>query len=220
MTPVYIAPEVRQILDLHQYLTENAFKKSSIREQIAIQAGTIHAAHGKGDTRIGMHVMSWWPKALGKTLDQVLTSEFSASDAVITMCCEYGFSDWDAVNGLGDLILDPQFEGALDHMLAGEIDDLGTLLDQSPDLVVAQTRLGHRSTLLHYIGANGVESHRQKTPLNPAAIAELLVAKGASKMAEANMYGGAQTPYTLASTSAHPRNAGISDDLNLALQTG
>jgi len=41
---------------------------------------------------------------------------------------------------------------------------------------------------------------------------------GASKQAQANMYGGGQTPLALASTSAHPYKAGISDALNRVLQ--
>ena len=31
----------------------------------------------------------------------------------------------------------------------------------------------HRATLLHYIGANGVEGYRQKTPKNAVKVAEL-----------------------------------------------
>ena len=218
-TPVYIAPEVAQVSELHPYLADSAFMALPIREQIAMQARTLHAAHEAGDARIGMHVMCWWPGSEGLTLDEVLTSEFSDADAGLTMCREYGFSDWNAVESSGDLTPNPAFEQALEEMLAGKVKVLRSQLDQAPQLAKERSRYGHQSTLLHYLGANGVESHRQRTPLNAATMAALLISRGASKKAEANMYGGGQTPYALARTSAHPHNAGISDQLNRALQT-
>ena len=37
----------------------------------------------------------------------------------------------------------------------------------------------HRATLLHYVGANGVEDYRQRSPQNAVAVAEALLAAGA-----------------------------------------
>src|SRR5262249_21603648 len=48
----------------------------------------------------------------------------------------------------------------------------------------------HRAPLLHYVAANGVEGHRQKSPANAVAIATMLLEAGAEADAFADMYGG------------------------------
>ncbi|MGD1922938.1 MAG: hypothetical protein ACFB03_01940 [Paracoccaceae bacterium] len=215
--PVYIANEVAAVCDLHPYLGTADFRALPIREQIAQQARTVHAGHKAGDRRIAMHVCSWWPDARHKAVDDVMRAEFTYADAALTMSHEYGFADWDAVEALGDLCSEASFESALDDVLAGDIEALDLRLTREPQLVTARSRYGHRSTLLHYVGANGVESHRQRMPMNAPDVARVLLSHGASIAAKANMYGGGQTPYALASTSAHPHGAGIAEDLNLVL---
>ncbi len=219
MRSVYIAPEVAELFELHPYVAETKFIALPIREQVGTLAETLCAAHKAGDARIRMQVMCWWPGASRRTLEAVLASEFSESDALLTVSREYGFSDWQSVVSFGELTPDPLFEQALETMLAGNVEELKSHLDETPSLANQRSKFGHHSTLLHYLGANGVESHRQRMPLNATEMAIALIAKGASKTAEANMYGGGQTPFALASTSAHPRNAGISAKLNRILST-
>lgn len=144
---------------------------------------------------------------------------FTLDDARLTMAREYGFVDWNQVEELGDTRPPADFEQALDDMLAGDVEGLRQRLIANRQLTTARSAFGHRATLLHYIGANGVESHRQCTPLNAADLAQLLIDHGADVDAEANIYGGGQTPLALASTSAHPHEAGVAADLNRVLQT-
>lgn len=214
---VYVAPEVAEVHSLHPYLADTAFRALPIREQIAQQADVVHAAHAGGDLRARIHIMSWWPGARGRSLDEVMALPFNLDEAHLTMAREYGYADWSAVDALADAGVEPTFEGALDDMLSGNGDGLRRRLDEAPHLAKACSAFGHSATLLHYLGANGVESHRQCTPLNAPALAELLIDYGADIHAEANIYGGGQTPFTLASTSAHPHEAGIAADLNRVL---
>lgn len=67
----------------------------------------------------------------------------------------------------------------------------------------------HRSTLLHYVSANGVEDFRQKTPGNIVEIATLLLDAGAEVNAESEAYGGHSTALNLTATSCHPEDAGV-----------
>ncbi len=67
----------------------------------------------------------------------------------------------------------------------------------------------HRATLLHYVAANGVESHRQRTPANAAAIATALLDAGADADATASLYGGECTVMSMLVSSCHPANAGV-----------
>ena len=61
---------------------------------------------------------------------------------------------------------DARFEAAADAIVSGDIRTLEKLLEEDPGLISARSRRAHNATLLHYVAANGVESFRQKTPLN------------------------------------------------------
>jgi ankyrin repeat protein len=100
------------------------------------------------------------------------------------------------------------FESAVDGVVAGEVDTLGRLLDAEPDLIRARSTRAHRATLLHYVGANGVEDERQRTPPNAVEIAELLLSSGAEVNAVASMYA-EDTTFELVATSIHPAKAGV-----------
>jgi ankyrin repeat protein len=67
----------------------------------------------------------------------------------------------------------------------------------------------HRATLLHYVAANGVEAHRQKTPSTAVEIARALLRSGAEPDALADMFGGECTTMSLLVSSSHPAEAGL-----------
>ncbi|MEL6287177.1 MAG: hypothetical protein AAFQ42_15195 [Pseudomonadota bacterium] len=215
---IYVAPEVADVIALHPYLSDPEYRASTIRNQLARQAETVFQAHGRRDPRVRMQLGSWWPGATGLASDALLDATLMLDDARLTLAREHGFEDWGDVETRGDAAPSSAFEDALDAMLAGDADRLDAALDETPTLVTEVSSFGHQATLLHYIGANGVESHRQTVPMNAPELAHLLIAHGAEVNAMATMYGGGQTPFDLASTSAHPRNAGIADALNAALR--
>ncbi len=102
-----------------------------------------------------------------------------------------------------------QFEAAVDAIVGGDRAALEKLLSENPGLARARSTREHRSTLLHYVSANGVEDFRQKTPKNIVAIAKLLLAAGADVNAESDAYGGRSTTLGLTATSCHPEAAGV-----------
>ena len=102
-----------------------------------------------------------------------------------------------------------QFEQAVDAIVSGDLPALREMLARNPELVRARSTREHRSTLLHYVSANGVEDFRQKTPPNIVAIAKLLLDAGADGNAESDAYGGRSTTLGLAATSCHPQDAGV-----------
>ena len=67
----------------------------------------------------------------------------------------------------------------------------------------------HRSTLLHYLGANGVEGFRQRTPPRAVEIARLLLEAGAEPDALASLYGGQCTTMSMLVSSTPPAQAGL-----------
>ena len=102
-----------------------------------------------------------------------------------------------------------QFEAAVDGIVGGDSAALEKLLTGNPELVRARSEREHRSTLLHYVSANGVEDFRQKTPKNIVEIAKLLLRAGADVNAESDAYGGRTTTLGLTATSWHPEDAGV-----------
>jgi hypothetical protein len=101
------------------------------------------------------------------------------------------------------------FEQAADAIVQGDLATLDRLLRATPSLARARSNREHRSTLLHYASANGVESYRQRTPANIEAITTRLLDAGAAIDAEADVYGGGATTLALVVTSSHPRAAGV-----------
>src|SRR5262247_588671 len=104
------------------------------------------------------------------------------------------------------------FEAAVDAIVNGDLAGLEKLLSEHPELTRARSTREHRSTLLHYVSANGVEDFRQKTPKNIVEIANLLLDAGADVDAESDAYGGCTT-LGLVATSVHPEQAGVQIDL-------
>ena len=101
------------------------------------------------------------------------------------------------------------FEAAVDAIVSGDLATLEKLLSENPELVRTRSTREHRSTLLHYVSANGVEDFRQKTPKNIVEITKLLLQRGADVNAESDAYGGRSTTLGLTATSCHPEEAGV-----------
>ena len=102
-----------------------------------------------------------------------------------------------------------RFEAAADAIVSGDVATLEKLLSENPDLVRARSTREHRSTLLHYVSANGVEDFRQKTPPNILDVTKLLINAGADLNAASDAYGGRSTTLGLTATSCHPEDAGV-----------
>lgn len=216
---VYVCQDVADVEALHPYLSDPNFRSLPIAVQLDRQARTLFAAHGRGDRRVKTQLGSWLPGAARKSLDAIMAAPFTLDDALLTLAREYGFKDWAAVLDMGDRTPDPPFEQAVDALVAGELKRLRQMLEADPGVIDARSCYGHRATLLHYVSANGVETYRQKTPLNVVEIARLLIERGADADAEAEMYGGGQTTLRLVQTSAHPAAAGVAEQLAALLKS-
>jgi ankyrin repeat protein len=140
------------------------------------------------------------------------------ADAQFFLAREHGFLSWpEFVNYMEELRRADssiaQYEAAVDAIVTGDAKQLGTLLRRNPELIRARSSREHRSTLLHYVSANGIEDFRQKTPPNIVEITRLLLDAGADVNAESEAYGGGSTVLGLVATSVHPEEAGVQIEL-------
>jgi hypothetical protein len=136
------------------------------------------------------------------------------ADAQFFIAREHGFASWPKFAAHVETLMRhnspvSNFETAVDAIVAGDAATLKRLLDEHPELARARSTREHRSTLLHYVSANGVEDFRQKTPKNIVEITRMLLDAGADANAESDAYGGNCTTLGLVATSVHPEEAGV-----------
>ena len=148
------------------------------------------------------------------------------ADAQFFLARAHGFESWPKfakhIEALRNAqSADAKFEAAVDAIVAGDLVTLRRLLREDPSLVHRRSTRTHRSTLLHYVSANGIEDFRQKTPPNVVEIAKVLLDAGAEVNAESDAYGGHSTTLGLVATSVHPEDAGVQNALmELLLERG
>ena len=131
---------------------------------------------------------------------------------------EHGFQSWLKFAGhLRALAMEESpvasFEAAADAIVRGDAAMLKRILARHPKLVRVRSNREHRSTLLHYVSANGIEDYRQKTPRKMVSVARLLLDSGSDVNAESDAYGGGSTALNLTATSCHPETAGVQIEL-------
>lgn len=158
--------------------------------------------------RTGPVQSTWWGG---------LAPDYSQGDARAIIVREHQFENWDQFAAHAEALKDhdsavAQFEAAADAIVTGDVPTLEHLLQVRPELIRARSARTHHSTLLHYIGSNGIEGFRQRTPGNVVRVAEVLLDAGADIDAMADMYGGSNT-LGLVATSIHPVTASVVEDL-------
>ena len=161
-----------------------------------------------GDAEIVQRVKKYHPRP-----GQVLDAKFALAEAQLVIAREHGFESWpkfakhiEALTRENSPV--SQFELAADAVVTGDAAALESLLRENPKLIRARSTRVHRAALLHYVGANGVENYRQKSPKNAVEIAKILLDAGAEVDAVADTYGKGTT-LGLVATSIHPKQAGV-----------
>ena len=216
---VYVSAEVSAVADLYGELVGPGSWIRPAREQIRLQGARLALGHRLRAPGALVELSNWHPDLAGSDDVAVWSAVLSENDFLGTVARQHGYRALEDVNSSADGRPDPDFERAVEAVLAGDTDELGRLLSTRPDLVGQRSHWPHRATLLHYTAANGVETHRQRVPLNIATVITTLAARGADVNAVAGMYGGGQTPLHLLMTSAHPAAAGVAADARVALVT-
>jgi hypothetical protein len=200
-------------------------------EQYKKQATDLVEAYRSGDSEATHYIRQLHPRLRGRahtndrnkvTDSEIRRARVTLADAQCVIARWYGFESWpkladfvEAVSREGSSV--SQFESAVETIITGDISALKRLLRDHPELVRARSTREHHATLLHYVGANGVEGYRQKTPRNAVKVAEVLLKAGAEVDADLD-YGSMRRLYPertgsatlgMVATSVHPAVAGV-----------
>jgi len=163
--------------------------------------------------------------SLNSTDEEIRAAKLGIADAQLVIARLYNFKDWNALKAYAESVRDASspvflFESAVEAVIHGDVETLGRLLREHPELVNMRSTWtanfdppNHRATLLHYVAANGVEGHRQVSPKNSAEVARMLLEAGAKADEIADMYGSPCTTMQMLVSSCHPAKAGVQVDL-------
>jgi len=214
---VYIHENTQKVYDLHQIAIEGITKNTTVKEQLSNFADTLYTAWKARNPICKAQINNWHPDYISQSLEVIFQASFKLEDARLSIAKDCGFLDWEEVEKMGNAPFNLAFEKAVDTLLAGDLDNLKKQIEVQPTLLHTRSTYGHRATLLHYAGSNGVEMWRQKTPYNLPVIVQYLLAEGADKNATMRVYGGEHTTLQMVASSAHPHAAGIIDKLTEVL---
>jgi ankyrin repeat protein len=162
--------------------------------------------------------VTWRPKFIPDS--EIREAALSLDDARLVIARDYSFLDWNALVAYVDTVSHDgpvfAFESAVEAVVNGDHAALEAALHRDASLVRARSnRVSnfdppvHAATLLHYVAANGVEDHRQRTPPNAVDVARTLLEAGAEPDALAHMYGADCTTMSMLVSSSHPAAAGL-----------
>ena len=161
----------------------------------------------------------WLPRPISD--DEIRDTALTIDDARLALARCYSFLDWASLASHVNAVSEPtspvrEFERASEAVITGDVDTLRSMLSANPELVGARsTRVTchdpavHGATLVHYLGANGIEGYRQQSPSNAVEVARLLLAAGAEADALAGMYGGQCATLSMLVSSSPPKDAGV-----------
>lgn len=214
---VYIHENTQNVYNLHQHVIEGITENTTVKQQVAAFADTLFAAWKARNPVCKAQINNWHPDYIGQSLEVIFQAPLTITDARLSMAKDCGFLNWEEVEKIGNVRFNLSFEKAVDTLLAGDLMGLKKQIEQQPTLLHARSNYGHRATLLHYAGSNGVEMWRQKAPYNLPAIVQFLIEAGADKNATMRVYGGEHTTLEMVVSSAHPHAAGIVDRLREVL---
>jgi ankyrin repeat protein len=201
-------------------------------DQYKTQAKEILRAYKSADPVAMYFIRQMHPRLRGRhhtndrndvTNAEIRSARVTLADAQCVVARWYGFENWEKLADCVDAVHRPdspvaQFESAVEAIIYGDVATLQSLLCANPKLVRARSLREHRATLLHYVGANGIEDYRQKTPPNAVVVARVLLKAGADVDADLD-YGPVgrrlypervrSTTLGMVATSVHPAAGGV-----------
>jgi ankyrin repeat protein len=182
-------------------------------DQYQRQADALFDALKAGDEAAAWRFKWEHPRFRDQSVADVRAAALGMADAQAVIAREYAFDTWGDLSRFANTVRSDdgvlQFETAVEAVVAGDTGTLQSLLHANPELVRGRSTRRHHATLLHYLGANGVEGGRQRTPENAVDVARMLLNAGSEVDALADLYDARCTTMSMLVSSSHPAEAGL-----------
>lgn len=177
------------------------------------QANELFSALIAGDEEAMAFVREHHPVLRQLPMHEFMSASITPAHAQLAMARGYHFENWEQLSAWVGAVNDKTsetyaFENAVEAVISGNLPELTAALKKNPSLIRARSSRVHHAMLIHYVGANGVESYRQHSPANAVDVLQLLLNNGAEVDAMADMYGGSST-FGLVATSIWPAKAKV-----------
>lgn len=196
--------------------TEAPSYRASLAEYERRAEGLLEDLHA-GDGAAAQCFKWEHPRYRGQPLAAVDPASLGIDDARLVVAHQHAFEEWEELAWFAEAVRREgavqRFERAVEAVVAGDVPTLRGLLREHPELVRQRSTRRHHATLLHYLGANGVEGVRQHTPPNAVEVAKLLLDAGAEVDALADMYEQRCTTLSMLVSSSPPADAGLQGQL-------
>lgn len=216
---VYVCQQVRDVVELYGGLLGESAWNRSVGAQLRLLAERLATGHRTGHPGARVELSNWHPALVSESADFIWSTALDETDFLLTVARGHGYADWAMAQSAAETRPSEAFERSVEMVLDGDLDALRAQLTSDPQLIAQRSHWGHRSALLHYIAANGIEDYRQRVPHNAPQLVRCLLEHGADVRAYADMYGGGQTVLGLLLTSQHPKEAGLTAELAELLRT-
>ncbi|MEM9548054.1 MAG: hypothetical protein AAGA77_18885 [Bacteroidota bacterium] len=207
---IHKAPVVQALISYYHELLMPK-REQTILDHLSLISKALCAGLAKKVHCLYAQLNNYNPNFIGIPIENLKRREFNLSECKHTIAKEYGFDDWDNVRSLDKTMYNLAFEHCVTAITTGDLITLESILTASPSLIHKQSQYGHKASLIHYTASNGIELWRQQVPNNLVSIIRVLIENGADRQAKMNVYNGQFTAYDLYTSSAHPKDAGISE---------
>jgi len=164
---VYVPEVVNELKEFYKDLLVDLKSYSTVHEHLSAIAMRMHEGTKQNISCIKTEISNYHIDYLGKA-HLIEPHKFTLKDCQQTIANEYGFPTWEILHRQTDIEYNYNFETAINLMLIGDFTALKNLITSEPILLTQRSNYGHKATLLHYAGSNGVEFWRQQVPLNLA----------------------------------------------------
>ena len=212
MVKVYKQEVVQELETFYGELLTEITGYGAIKEHLSALAIRMWEGVQDKNEAIFKEISNYHWSHLGKSTAALAEAQLTEEDCKKAIANEYGFRRWTEVQHV-DIPYNIAFERTVNAMLEGDFETLKKIISAKKELVNTKSLYGHNATLMHYAASNGVELWRQKVPVNLPEIVRYLIQQGANKKAKMKVYGGEFTAEELLPSSAHPREAGLVDEL-------
>lgn len=209
---IYKPPTVADLQEFYGDLLLEMGRFPTIYDHLKALSGRMWEGVQSKKEAVLQEICNYHWSYLGRPTSDLARIGLTEEDCKQAIANEYGFRRWTEVAHM-TVPYDLQFETLVNAVVEGSLQKVKKHIANNAELINQKSAYGHKASLLHYTVSNGVELWRQQVPENLPEIARFLVASGANTKARMLVYGGEYTASELLLSSAHPRDAGVLEDL-------